>query len=100
MTRKTAYYALAFVLLMGGMGGAALADSEGEGVYGVTHYSFSSEPEVVLEQSYAGEIREPMETGALPVGSMEESGGWLNIDVTEQNSSPELRGRPNIQAGA
>jgi hypothetical protein len=53
-----------------------------------------------VEQSYAGEIREPVETGALPDGSMEEHyGNWLNLDVSEQNSSPELWGRPNIQEG-
>lgn len=77
-----------------------MADSEGEGVYGTTHYSFSSKPEMPMEQSDAGEIQGPVETGALPDGSvMEDSEGVLNLDVSEQNSSPELRGLPNIQAG-
>ncbi|TRZ99231.1 MAG: hypothetical protein D4R80_03505 [Deltaproteobacteria bacterium] len=99
MKGKSALFALAVVVLMGTMAGVALADSEGEGVYGTTHYSFSSEPEMAGVQSDAGEIREPVETGALPDGSAEENGGWLNIDVSEQNSSPELRGLSNIQAG-
>ena len=62
--------------------------------------SYSSEPEKAVELSEAGEIREPMETGALPDRSVKgDSDGWLNMDVSEQNSSPELRGRPNIQEG-
>jgi len=27
-----------------------------------------------------------------------DSEGWVNIDVSEQNSSPDLWGQPNIQA--
>lgn len=100
MKGRSALFALAVVVLMGTMGGVALADSEGEGVYGTTHYSFSSKPEMPMEQSDAGEIQGPVETGALPDGSvMEDSEGVLNLDVSEQNSSPELRGLPNIQAG-
>jgi hypothetical protein len=107
MTRKSALYALAVVVavvmaagMVMGTAGAVLADNEGAGVYGTTDSSFSSEPEMALEQSYAGEIREPIETGALPEGSVrEEHGHWLNMDVSEQNSSPELRGRLNIQEG-
>jgi hypothetical protein len=100
MTRKSALYALAVVVLMGTMAVAALADSEGAGMYGTTHSSFSSEPEMAVERSNAGEIREPVETGALPEGSaMENSEGTLNLDVSEQNWSPELWGHTNIQAG-
>ena len=107
MTRKSAYYALGVVVavvmaagMVIGTPAAVLADNEGTGVYGTTEYSFSSGPEMSLEQSYSGEIREPMETGALPEESLEEHyGNWLNLDVAEQNSSPELRGRPNIQEG-
>ncbi|HEX2709327.1 MAG TPA: hypothetical protein VHM68_00610 [Candidatus Deferrimicrobium sp.] len=107
MTRKSTYYALAVVVavvMAGGMvigtAGTVLADNEGTGVYGTTDYSFSSEPEKAVELSDAGEIREPMETGALPDRSgNEENGGWLNMDVAEQNSHPELQGLPNIQSG-
>jgi len=100
MTRKSALYALAFAVLMGTMAVAALADEQGTNMYGPADSSVSSQPEQGVEQSDAGEIREPMETGALPEGSVKwDREGWLNIDVSEQNSSPELRGRPNIQAG-
>ena len=101
MTRKSAYYALAVVVLMGSMAVAALADhEETNGMYGPADSSVSSEPEQGVEQSATGEIREPMETGALPDGSVrEESENILNMDVAEQNSIPELRGRPNIQEG-
>jgi hypothetical protein len=28
-----------------------------------------------------------------------ENGRWLNMDVAQQNMSPQLWGRPNIQSG-
>jgi len=100
MTRKNAQYALAVVVLMGSMAVAALADYSDRDMYEPADSSVSAHPEQGMEQSDAGEIREPMETGALPEGSVKwDREGWLNIDVSEQNSSPELRGRPNIQAG-
>ena len=106
MTKKIPYYALAVVVavvmaagMVIGTAGAVLANNEGAG-YGTLDSSFSSEPEMAVEQSYAGEVREPVETGALPHESMtEDPEGWVNISVAEQDSSPELRGRPNIQAG-
>lgn len=108
MTRKIGYFGLAVmvaVVLAAGMvigtAGAVLADNEGVGVYGTTDSSFSSESEMGVEQAEAGEIREPIETGALPDESERVVGhdGWVNMDVTEQNSIPELRGLPNIQEG-
>lgn len=100
MKGKSALYALAVVVLMGTMAVAALADDEGMDAYGPADSSVSAQPEQGVEQPATGEIREPMETGALPEGSVkDESGGWLNTDVGEQNSSPELRGLPNIQGG-
>ena len=106
MTRKIPYYALAVVVavvmaagMVIGTAGAVLANNEGAG-YGTFDSSFSSDQEMAVEQSYAGEIREPVETGALPHESRtEDPEGWVNISVAEQDSSPELRGRPNIQAG-
>jgi hypothetical protein len=106
MTNKIAYYALAVVVavvMAAGMGiGMAVAvqtDNEGAG-YGTFDSSFSSGPEMAVEQSYEGEIREPVETGALPHESVtEDPEGWVNISLAEQESSPELRGRPNIQGG-
>ena len=100
MTRKSALYAFAVVVLMGSMAVAAIAEDEGMNTYGPADSSFSAQPQYGLDQQAAGEIREPVETGALPDRSVQvDSEGWLNMEVSEQNSTPELRGRPNIQAG-
>jgi len=100
MTRKSALYALAVVVLMGSMAVAAMAEDEGMNTYGSADSSFSAQPQYGVDQQAAGEIREPVETGALPDRSVKgDSEGWVNMEVSEQNSSPELRGRPNIQAG-
>ena len=66
MTRKTALYALAVVVLTGSMAVAALADDHGMNVYGPADASLSADPERSIEQVDVGEIREPMETGAVP----------------------------------
>lgn len=105
MTRKSAYYALAIVaavVLAAGMvlgtAGVVLADSEGAG-YGTMDSSYSGEPEQAVETSYAGEIREPVETGALPDRSVNpDSEGWVNMNVADQEASPELQGFHNIQS--
>jgi hypothetical protein len=102
MTRNSAICALAVVVLMGTMGVAASADYLGasEYGYGPGDSSVSAQPGQGADQPAAGEIRGPVETGALPDGSMKvDSEGWVNMDVTEQNSSPDLRGLHNIQSG-
>jgi len=102
MKNKIGYLGLAMVvavLMAIGAPGTVLADNEGAGVYGTTEHSFSSEPAMGMEQSDAGEIREPIETGQLPDESVVGHDGWVNLDVAEQNSIPELRGLPNIQEG-
>ncbi len=66
MTMKSAFYALAVAVLMGTMAVAALADDQGMSLYDSGDYTVSSQPEQGVEQSDAGEIREPMETGAVP----------------------------------
>ena len=66
MTRRGAYYVLAVIVLMGGMAVAALADDYGMSGYGPADSSVSSRPEQDVAQPDAGEIREPMETGAVP----------------------------------
>lgn len=66
MTRKSALYALAVAVLMGTMAVAALADDQGMNVYGPADSSVSAQPELGVGQPDAGEIREPMETGAVP----------------------------------
>lgn len=82
-----------------GTAGTVLADSEGEG-YGTLDWTNpSSASGNAAVQTESGQIRKPVETGALPDGSVKaEKGRWLNMSVSEQNSSPELWGRPNIQA--
>jgi hypothetical protein len=103
MTRKGVLYALAVVVLMGTMAVAALADDQEMNTYGYgsTDSSVSAQPDQGVVSPDAGEIREPMETGALPDGRSvtEENGGWVNMDVSQQNSTPEIWGLHNIQAG-
>jgi len=70
MTRNSALYALAVAVLMGTMAVAALADDQGMNSYGPADYSVSSQPEQGVEQPDAGEIREPIETGAVPDQSL------------------------------
>lgn len=108
MTNKIAYYGLAAVVavvMAGGLGigtaGEVLAGNEGAG-YGTSDSSVSSEPATVMEHAVAEDIREPIGTGALPHESMsktEDPEGWVNMNVADQESSSELRGRPNIQSG-
>ena len=66
MTGKGALYALAVAVLMGTMSVAVWADDQGVDLYGPAESSISSQPEQGVEQPNAGEIREPMETGAVP----------------------------------
>ena len=108
MTRKSAYFALAVVVavvlaagMVLGTSGVALASGEGAGFgrYGTVHSSNSSEPAQAVEQPYAGEIRGPMETGALPGHSGElHREGWVNMNVADQEASPALQGYHNIQS--
>ncbi|HEX8043037.1 hypothetical protein [Candidatus Deferrimicrobium sp.] len=68
MTGKSALYALAVAVLMGTMAVAALAgmDYYGSDYNGPADSSVSSQPEQGIDHQEAGEIREPMETGAVP----------------------------------
>jgi hypothetical protein len=87
------------VVMAAGTASVVLADSEGEG-YGTLEWTNpgSASGSAAL-QTEPGQVRGPVETGVLPDQSVKaEHGGWLNMDVSEQDSSPELRGRPNIQA--
>ncbi len=70
MTRKSAIYALAVAVLMGTMAVAALADDQGIYQYGPAESSISSQPEQGMDRSAVGEIREPVETGAVPEKSV------------------------------
>ena len=67
MTGKSALYALAVVVLMGSMAVAALADDHGMNMYGPPDASLSADPERSATQLDAeGQIREPVEAGAVP----------------------------------
>jgi hypothetical protein len=66
MTGKSALYALAVAVLMGTMAVAVLADDQRMDLYGPADSSVSSQPEQGVEQPNAGEMSEPIGTGALP----------------------------------
>ena len=66
MTSKNVLYALAVAVLMGTMAVSALADDHGMNAYGSEGNSDWARPEQGVEQPYAGEIREPVETGSVP----------------------------------
>ena len=100
MTRKSALYALAVVLLMGSMAVAALADDHGMNVYGPPDASLSADPEKSVGQPDTGEIREPIETGAVPDRS-ESSSELFKMDTGEE-PTVEFGGqtyRPSIDLG-
>ena len=66
MIRKRAFLVLAVGVLMGTMAVAALADYSDRDLYEPADASLSADPERSVGQLDAGEIREPMETGAVP----------------------------------
>lgn len=95
MKGKSALYALAVVVLMGTMGVAALADEMGTNPYGPNPYeadsAVSSQPEQGSAQSGAGEIREPVETGAIPDQSL--SSADLHSESTDELPAVGVWGR-------
>jgi len=87
-----------------GTSGVVLADSEWAGFKGTTDpsewTSLGSAPGNDAVQAESAQVRGPVETGALSARtSKSEDGQWLNMDVSQQNASPQLWGRPNIQSG-
>ena len=92
MTRKSALYALAVVVLMGTMAVAALADDQWMNVYEPADSSVSANRSRRWSSPDAGEIREPMETGAVPERS--ESSSELN-----SYSSGDLPDLPTVEYG-
>ena len=87
MTRKTALYALAVVVLMGSMAVAALADNYGMNMSEPAESSVPAQPEQSVEQSDEGEIREPMETGAVP----DLPGGSSDLNCCSDSGDPTFR---------
>ena len=67
MIRKRAFLVLAVGVLMGTMAVIGFADDQWMDTYGAGGDSYgSSQPEPIMNHSNAGEIREPVETGAVP----------------------------------
>lgn len=100
MTRKFAYRVLGIAVLMGGMAVVALADDPWMDTYGPTDPSVSSQPEQGMEQPGEGEIREPMETGAIP-DSPGSSSEEFRMDTGEE-PAVEIGGqlyRPGVDLG-
>ena len=100
MTRKSAYFALAVVVLMGGMAGIALADYDWAAGAPKPDTSVAAKPVQDMEPSAAGEIREPIETGAVP--DRMENSSELYKESTGEAPVVELGGqtfRPSIDTG-
>jgi len=66
MTNKSVLYALAVIVLTGGMAVAAFAEAPVMEAYEPVDTAILSQPELGVGQTFAGEIREPVETGAIP----------------------------------
>jgi hypothetical protein len=66
MIKKRAFLVLAVGVLMGTMAVAALADYSDRDLYEPSDASLSADPERSVGQVDVGEVRGPMETGAVP----------------------------------
>jgi hypothetical protein len=100
MTSKSALYAMAVVVLTGSMAVAALADDHGMNMYGPPDASVSAEPERSVGQLDSVEIREPVETGAVP--DRPESSSDLQSNAPGGEPTVEIGGhsyRPDIDLG-
>ncbi len=100
MTRKSALYALAVVVLMGSVAVAALADDHGMNMYGPPDASLSADPERSATQPDAEGIREPVETGAVPdrsISSSELGSGTVGDEPTVEFGGQSFR--PGIDLG-
>jgi len=102
MTRKHALYALAVFVLMGSMAVSALAHDRGTSMYGPPDVSLSADPERDLALLDEGEIRGPVETGAVPDWS-ESSSGLHSNPPSSDEPAVEFGGvsfRPDIDIGS
>jgi len=99
MKGKSALFALAVVVLMGTMAGVALANhQETNGMYGPADSAVSAQPEQGIYETNVGEIREPMETGAVP----DRQGSSSDLDSNAIGSEPTVESggslfRPDIE---
>ena len=97
MTRKSTYYTLAVVLLMGCMAGVALADYNWTAGAYMPDSSVAAKPSQDMEPSAAGEIREPVVAAGIP----DSSGNSFKQDTGEA-PTVEIGGRvyrPGIDLG-
>jgi len=86
-----------------GAAGPVLADSEGAGFRGTTEVSAWTPVGTLgsaAQQADAWVPEGPIAAGSMPTQVVKsQPSQLLNMDVAEQNWSPELRGRANIQVG-
>jgi len=99
MARNKVLFSLAVVVLTGSMAVAALADDQGMNVYGPAESSVSVQPEQEVEQPNAGEIREPMETGAVPDRSLSSSDPRSNRYVSPSDLENPIGDEPTVEFG-
>jgi len=85
MIRKRAFLVLAVGVLMGTMAVSGFADYSDRDLYEPGDSSVSTHPEQGMERSDAGEMREPIGTGALPDTS---SGISVQHCCSEGSSDP------------
>lgn len=100
MSGKSALYALAVAVLMGTMAVAALADDHGNYSYGPPDTSMSSDVGTSESRADAWDLREAMETGALPGQPVGSSGDVCcrGIDGPTIESGGQLF-RPDVDSG-
>jgi hypothetical protein len=87
MIRKRAFLVLAVAVLMGTMAVAALADHPDRDLYDPSSSSMPSDVETSETQVEAGDIREPMETGAVP----DTRGSSSDIDCCSASDDPKFQ---------
>ena len=100
MTRKSVLYALAVIVLTGGMAVAAFAEAPVMEAYDSGDSSISSQLGQGVEQPNEGEIREPVETGAVP--DRVEGSSDLFKQATGEEPAVEIGGhmyRPGVDTG-
>jgi len=100
MIRKRSFLVLAVGVLMGTMAVAAFAEAPVMEAYESGDSSVWSRPEQGVEQTNAGEIREPMETGAFP--DRQESSYDRHSNLPGDEATVESGGqlfRPGIDLG-
>jgi hypothetical protein len=100
MTWKSALFALTVVVFTGSMAVAVLADDQGMNSYNPADSSATTEPEQGVAQPDSGEMREPVETGAVP----ERSERSYDIESNASGDEPtvEFGGqefRPDVDLG-